>query len=49
MDLIETALRTATAVEGESRVCPRAASDLLGRLHDQKVFYRPNDRAYVSG
>jgi len=27
----------------------RTGEELLGRLHDQKVFYRPNARAYVSG
>ena len=23
--------------------------DLLGRLHNQKIFYRPKDGAYISG
>tara|TARA_B100000902_G_C27216801_1_gene867439 strand:+ start:813 stop:1034 length:222 start_codon:yes stop_codon:yes gene_type:complete len=23
--------------------------DLLGRLHEQKVWYRPSDKVYVSG
>jgi|TARA_Y100000385_G_C12734821_1_gene484294 hypothetical protein len=23
--------------------------ELLGRLHDQKVWYRPSDKSYVSG
>ena len=27
----------------------RQGEDLLGRLHDQKVFYRPQAGAYVSG
>ena len=27
----------------------RNGEDLLGRLHDQKVFYRPRVGAYVSG
>jgi len=26
-----------------------AIDDLLGRLHNQKVFYRPTDEPYVSG
>jgi hypothetical protein len=24
-------------------------NDLLGRLHNQKIFYRPTDEPYVSG
>ncbi|MFD2739004.1 hypothetical protein ACFSUD_05455 [Sulfitobacter aestuarii] len=27
----------------------RQIDDLLGRLHNQKVFYRPGKSAYVSG
>jgi len=27
----------------------RAGEDLLGRLHDQKIFYRPKQGVYVSG
>ncbi|EEE37109.1 hypothetical protein RKLH11_945 [Rhodobacteraceae bacterium KLH11] len=27
----------------------RKAHALLGRLHDQKIFYRPRTGAYVSG
>ncbi len=27
----------------------RDGEELLGRLHDQKVFYRPNSTVYVSG
>jgi hypothetical protein len=27
----------------------RTGEELLGRLHDQKVFYRPNNTVYVSG
>lgn len=49
MELIEAALRAATALEDSRRVCPTAANDLLGRLHDQKVFYRPTDGVYISG
>jgi len=32
-------------VEGDQR----QGEDLLGRLHDQKVFYRPSNKAYFSG
>lgn len=49
LDLIESALRTATTVGDSRAVSPRKANDLLGRLHDQKVFYRPKDGVYVSG
>jgi hypothetical protein len=27
----------------------REIDDLLGRLHNQKIFYRPTDTPYVSG
>lgn len=27
----------------------RANEELLGRLHDQKIFYRPQSTVYVSG
>lgn len=46
MELIETAVRTATA---NDRIDPREAEDLLGRLHNQKVFYRPEGQTYISG
>lgn len=49
MDLIEKALRSATSLDDGRGVCPQAANDLLGRLHDQKVFYRPKSGVYVSG
>lgn len=55
MDLIEDALRAeikalasqpdATLETGRKM---RAVKDLLGRLHNQKVFYRPK-RGYVGG
>ena len=49
MELIETALRKAAAEGEETGVCPREANDLLGKLHNQKVFYRPKSGVYVSG
>lgn len=61
MDLIEQALRqtmTFHSVEqaGESEETRndredivRRMHDLLGRLHDQKVFYRPKSGVYVGG
>jgi uncharacterized protein YfkK (UPF0435 family) len=60
LDLIETALRrkkralNAARLEGE--IAPDAAEAelrdihaLLGRLHNQKTFYRPAQSVYVSG
>lgn len=32
-------------IEGDQR----EGEELLGRLHDQKIFYRPANRIYVSG
>lgn len=60
MDLIETALRhkqktlsgdaeapQTWVYEKEERL--KRTHDLLGRLHNQKNFYRPKSGAYVSG
>ena len=60
MDMIETALReTKTRLSSKSlgeeppatgeieRV--RQIHELLGRLHNQKQFYRPRSGAYISG
>lgn len=45
IDLIEAALRAAkNAPEADAR----KLADLLGRLHNQKIFYRP-EGTYVSG
>ena len=49
MDLIETALRTAARVDDDAGVCPKEANELLGRLHNQKIFYRPRNGIYISG
>lgn len=46
MTLIETALQNAATSDA---VDSRQAHDLLGRLHNQKIFYRPRDGVYVSG
>ena len=45
MELIETALRKA---KREADIDAREVSELLGRLHNQKVFYRP-EGTYVGG
>ncbi len=50
LELIEAALRRATTREkSEVDIDLRAAHELLGRLHNQKIFYRPKDRVYISG
>lgn len=43
--------------EGQGALLPRPAGDdhlrdiddLLGRLHNQKIFFRPSEEPYVSG
>lgn len=60
MDLIEDALREVTtklsseAVSAKDSAAPaiekaRHINDLLGRLHNQKIFYRPQNGAYIGG
>ncbi len=61
IDLIEEAMRqtiTSKSLEpadetSEDRAARedfvRRMHDLLGRLHDQKIFYRPRKGVYVSG
>lgn len=54
MDLIETALRTKMRGIDQNEapaggVSAQRINDLLGRLHNQKVFYRPQSGAYVGG
>ena len=60
MDLIETALRqTKAELSGQPDALAdrlgnpdealRQIHDLLGRLHNQKVFYRPRRGAYIGG
>ena len=48
MDLIESALRQVGGSADNCQSEQAAIHDLLGRLHDQKVFYRP-EGVYVSG
>lgn len=47
MNLIEHALHR-VAADDDGTTDPRKVSDLLGRLHNQKVFYRPKG-TYISG
>ena len=60
MELIETALRTRKsslserlvemkAVDEDLKEALHGIQDLLGRLHNQKEFYRPKSGAYVGG
>ena len=49
MDVIETALRGALQTNSSVDLDERTVTDLLGRLHTQKVFYRPQDEQYVGG
>ncbi|MDT8327323.1 MAG: hypothetical protein RQ750_08075 [Roseovarius sp.] len=60
MDLIETSLRqtkaelaaqfdkAGDALPGSDETV-RQIHDLLGRLHNQKVFYRPRQGSYIGG
>ena len=50
LDIIETALRAAQHdTEREGLVDGSCINDLLGRLHNQKVFFRPSNGVYVGG
>jgi len=60
LELIETALRRKKRALNEARHEGEGAPgdaedvlkdihDLLGRLHNQKTFYRPKQSVYVSG
>ncbi|WP_372574813.1 hypothetical protein [Ruegeria jejuensis] len=51
MDLIERSLRSlpeALPSEGREET-ERKIHDLLGRLHNQKIFYRPKSGVYIGG
>ncbi len=60
LDLIEDALRSSKAslvdkvanthrADAEATEIVRGIHDLLGRLHNQKEFYRPRQGVYVGG
>ena len=57
LDLIEGALRdkqremTEAAAKGceVNQLAARDTHELLGRLHNQKIFYRPKTQAYIGG
>lgn len=44
--LIETSLRHMHGLDTEKA---KEVQQLLGKIHDQKVWYRPNKEIYVSG
>lgn len=56
LDLIEAALRESKVKSLNEEMAANAANDnarrihdLLGRLHNQKTFYRPSKGTYVGG
>ena len=56
LDLIEDALRASKNAAINDDLASKAANDnvrqihdLLGRLHNQKTFYRPEKGTYVGG
>ncbi len=54
MELIEQALRQAMAsysieANENNEDTIRRMHDLLGKLHDQKIFYRPKTGSYIGG
>ena len=60
IDLIKSSLRHAhgalslelpgkTESNSDREVTQRRIQDLLGRLHNQKIFYRPKNKVYVGG
>ncbi len=59
IEIIEQALRAKAGRRGlaiangetspQLREELRELQDLLGRIHDQKVWFRPKDKTYVSG
>jgi hypothetical protein len=49
VDLIETALRSMQKKAASDPAKVRRIAELLGRLHNQKIFYRPARGVYVGG
>ncbi|MEL7471243.1 MAG: hypothetical protein AAFN27_22505 [Pseudomonadota bacterium] len=49
VDVIETALRGALQTKEIADLDEQTVTELLGRLHNQKVFYRPQSGVYVGG
>ena len=49
MDIIETALRAAESSAHSTSLDPKAIHEVLGKLHNQKRFFRPTNEVYISG
>ncbi|MEM7684525.1 MAG: hypothetical protein ACFB03_23160 [Paracoccaceae bacterium] len=49
VDVIETALRGVLQTKEIADLDEQTVTELLGRLHNQKVFYRPQSGVYVGG
>ncbi len=49
MDVIEIALRAAQTQNEGIPVDAKCVSNVLGKLHNQKTFYRPRNEVYVGG
>jgi len=51
IDIIERALRTQldTKIKQNDEQAVREIRDVLGRIHNQKNWYRPNEKPYISG
>ena len=51
IDIIERALRTQldTKIEQNDEQAVREIRDVLGRIHNQKNWYRPKQKPYISG
>ncbi|KRS16300.1 hypothetical protein [Roseovarius indicus] len=58
LELIEDALRRSKRelsapnhdeIPSENEDAVREIHDLLGRIHNQKIFYRPSNTTYISG
>lgn len=47
IDLVENALRF--CIKNNSHLDVREINDLLGRLHNQKKWFRPSKGTYISG
>lgn len=49
MDVIETALRSVDTNTACGTLDAKTIQGVLGKLHNQKWFYRPKNEVYVSG
>ena len=49
MEVIETALRAVETRDHSGPLDSKTIHDVLGKLPNQKQFYRPKDQIYVSG